>query len=77
MYIVDGKTILNDIITILNSTLYHDSLDTAVKLAQFNSYMVLTVQSFIILLLLRMQRRSVLEYLVSQTIMVITYIRVM
>ena len=75
---MDWNRILDGIILIKTTDLivYHYTLDTVVIL-RIKPFIALIIQLFVILLLLSMQRRSVVEYLVSQPIMVIIYICVM
>ena len=75
---MDWKRILDGItlIQITNLIVYHYTLDTVVVL-RIKHFIVLIIQLFVILLLLGMQRRSIVEYLVSQPIMVIMYICVL
>ena len=77
VYIVDFFINLSGIIIILNLIVDHHKMNTDVILVEYKPYIVVTVQSFVHLLLHVMQKRSVMEYLVSQTIMVIMYIDVM
>ena len=65
------------IIIILNLIVDHHKVDTVVTLVEYKPYIVVIVQNFVHLLLHGMQKRSVMEYLVSQTVMVIMYIGVM
>ena len=72
---MDWKGILEGImlIQVTDLIVYHHTLDTVVVL-RIKPFIAIIIQLFIILLLLGMQRRSVVEYLVSQPIMVIIYI---
>ena len=70
--ILDGITLIK----IIDLIVYHHTLDT-VAVLRIKPFIALIIQLFVILLLLGMQRRSVVEYLVSQPIMVIIYICVM
>ena len=74
---MDWKKILDGItlVQVTNLIVYHHTLDTVVVL-RIKHFIVLIIQLFVILLLLGMQRRLVVEYLVSQPIMVIIYIYV-
>ena len=56
----------SDIVTILNLIVDHHKMGTAVLFEEYKSYIVVTIQSFMKLLLL-----GIVEYLISQTMMVI------
>ena len=64
------------IVQVTDLIVYHHTLDT-VAVLRIKHFIAIIIQLFVILLLLGMQRRSVVEYLVSQPIMVIIYICVM
>ena len=69
-----GWHIIATVVLILNLTVHHHSLDTVITLVRVRIFTILTVHFIIIFLLFGMQTRSIVKYLVSQTIIVITCI---